>query len=494
KGGVFRTSLLAESGSTVNLSGGAFSRVAASAGSSVTFVGGDIRVNGTPADGLLENLRDGDIVSGIFENGTPFIFNRGTDLNGVRLSTAALPDVDVTPIVVGSSSPMTAPAGLRPNQTLTLQEGGFLSHNYAAIGAALHIEGGEVSLGLKVLDSSVQLSGGEINGAMTLFGQSSLHVSGGSISNAGAVNSLIAQSGSQVRLSGGRIGSEARAHADSRFVITGGQLSDRFDALPGSTVLVYGGEIGQGFEVHEDAFLRVNGGMMEGVVANEGSHIRIDGGELQRFNAGGESVVEQSGGRIEDLWLGAGSVFISAGGELTDKVVAAAGSTFKLFGSGFTIDGNAVTNLNVGEALSVNQRDVTLSGTYLDGSTFSFLLNPSGGRVFNGPVFSPEADLSITLLSTAGIQGDYNADGVVGQEDLDLVLLNWGVDTEAYGTPSGWLGMTPDGLIGQHELDGVLLNWGDGTPPATVNAIPEPATLAWFGLVGLSLAARRRRR
>jgi len=60
--------------------------------------------------------------------------------------------------------------------------------------------------------------------------------------------------------------------------------------------------------------------------------------------------------------------------------------------------------------------------------------------------------------------GDYNNDGVVGQGDLDLVLLNWGSSTLPAGFYEPALpGGVFDGLIGQNEMDGVLLNWGDST-------------------------------
>lgn len=49
-----------------------------------------------------------------------------------------------------------------------------------------------------------------------------------------------------------------------------------------------------------------------------------------------------------------------------------------------------------------------------------------------------------------------------------------GFDTAALGG-----GGVFDGLLSQNELDGVLLNWGNGTPPAGgLSAIPEPGTLA----------------
>lgn len=66
----------------------------------------------------------------------------------------------------------------------------------------------------------------------------------------------------------------------------------------------------------------------------------------------------------------------------------------------------------------------------------------------------------------APARGDYNGDGSVDQADLDLVLLNWGVD--AMPPPADWINNLPAGAIDQDDLDAVLLHWGmqsTATPP-----------------------------
>ncbi len=93
-----------------------------------------------------------------------------------------------------------------------------------------------------------------------------------------------------------------------------------------------------------------------------------------------------------------------------------------------------------------------------------------------------------------GVLGDYNGSGQVEQGDLDLVLLNWGRQTDTQGVPDGWSNDLPDGQIEQTELDGVLLNWGSTSAPSfAVNpgVVPEPAG---FGvLAGLAVLSLRRR-
>lgn len=73
------------------------------------------------------------------------------------------------------------------------------------------------------------------------------------------------------------------------------------------------------------------------------------------------------------------------------------------------------------------------------------------------------------------IVGDYNADDIVSQADLDLILLNWGDTT----LPDGWVASNQftDDLISQNELDGVLLNWGNTTPVLAAMIAASASTL-----------------
>ena len=82
--------------------------------------------------------------------------------------------------------------------------------------------------------------------------------------------------------------------------------------------------------------------------------------------------------------------------------------------------------------------------------------------------------------------GDADADGFVGQSDLDVVLLNFGGNnaTRLSGDLNG------DGFVGQADLDQVLLNFGSGQIDASVAAVPEPG----MGFLLLGLVARRSRR
>ncbi len=101
----------------------------------------------------------------------------------------------------------------------------------------------------------------------------------------------------------------------------------------------------------------------------------------------------------------------------------------------------------------------------------------------------------VSFFGVGGFFGDYDGSGLVEQADLDLVLLNWGHDTDTLGPPPGWdLLYLHDGLIDQNELDAVLLNWANLTSPTggSPAAVPEPIGTAQLVATTVFLADRRR--
>jgi len=115
--------------------------------------------------------------------------------------------------------------------------------------------------------------------------------------------------------------------------------------------------------------------------------------------------------------------------------------------------------------------------------------------IVGGGYDNSEWEIRIDAIRIGALSdGDYNADGFVAQEDLDLVLLSWGSEV----APFGWYHDLPISGVGQDELDKVLLNWGDKIVPPSVagtgaTAIPEPASAVLMLVVAALIVTRHGR-
>lgn len=99
--------------------------------------------------------------------------------------------------------------------------------------------------------------------------------------------------------------------------------------------------------------------------------------------------------------------------------------------------------------------------------------------------------VAATVASEAtpvSLPGDFNLDAAVDQDDLSLLLINWGAGTQ----PGDWESAF-DGEVDQSELTDLLSNWGAGPEPA---AVPEPAgfVLLCVGSLGILVVGLRRRK
>ena len=171
----------AESGSVVTISGGTVSAAFdAQSGSDVELIGGEFLLNGDPFTGSSITLVDGDdVFTGTLQDGSAFVFSPLSidTLSGVTLTTVALPTLDTTPRVVNTDI-SAGPSGLRAGQSLTLQDGGVLGDNFAAVDATLNIEGGVAGPAMETARSTVNISGGEVGfGFEALSGSCLLYTS-----------------------------------------------------------------------------------------------------------------------------------------------------------------------------------------------------------------------------------------------------------------------------------------------------------------------------
>ncbi|MEM6459697.1 MAG: PEP-CTERM sorting domain-containing protein [Planctomycetota bacterium] len=203
------------------------------------------------------------------------------------------------------------------------------------------------------------------------------------VSGSGTLGENFAVVGGTLNLDGGSAGDGLEV-AFGEVNVAGGSVGDRFNAFDGSTVNVTGGSVGDNFG------------------AGEGSTVNVSGGNVgNAFNARAGSTINVTGGSVGIFFeANSGSTVNVAGGSVGEGFNANSGSTVNLFGSSFTLEGVLLTSLVMGEAFTITDRDVTLSGRLADGSAFAFELN--GDRVADEGFIDPNATLTVTLIPEPG--------------------------------------------------------------------------------------------
>jgi electron transfer DM13 len=136
-----------------------------------------------------------------------------------------------------------------------------------------------------------------------------------------------------------------------------------------------------------------------------------------------------------------------------------------------------------------------LTGTAYDGTQPPLFFDLPSGESFSNynaiSVWCEQFAVDFGSGTFNTIQGDLDADGFVGINDLNIILADWNMNSppaNPNADPSG------DGFVGIDDLNLVLGNWNSGTPPTastTTNPIPEPATATTLGYVSLLLLRRR---
>lgn len=394
-GGTVTSFVTVASGSEMNVRGGVFAPIISTvAGSDLNLYGGEFAIDGVPVGGLGSpgnvqaiNLADGSVLSGILSDGTPVLLARNT---GSQLSDSI---ADGTLTLHATTFPAAAPAnihlpgdaapqGLRQGQTLTLRDGGQLAETFpapsfvAGPGSILNIEGGSVGARIEAAGAEVRISGGNLSGLLAA-GKSQVEVTGGS------AGSFTIASGSVVHIQGGQ--------------------TFRHDVFGGSQLLVSGGLI-QGTN-----FSQV-------IIAYPGSQVAISGG-----------IVSGAAG----IYIDGNSTLEISGGTLEAPIQAASNSLISLIGSSFVLDGVPLDDLEPGIPREITARDVSLTGTWDNGTNFQFDLNTS--FAFGSDLFRPGSVVTVTLVAPGqGLPGDFSGDGMLDVSDVGMLtsaLRNGSHDT-----------------------------------------------------------------
>lgn len=452
-GGTVGSYLEVLSGGELHISGGTIGgSIEQQLNSDISLYGGDFRLNGTPVTGNIAfSVGSSDTLTGTLEDGSPFVFSELAydQLRNVTLAERPLPAIDLTPITVAAG---TGPSGLRQGQSLKMQAGGMLPDNFTATGANIEVVGGTIGESMELVETTLNLAGGTIEGGLAVYMNSRVDVSGGNI-GAG----LLVTSGSQLDIRGGDVG---------------GTDDSGVGVRDGGVVNISGGTVGEYF------------------YADSGGRVNISGGTVagQLFHANSDSVVNILGGALGQSFTAfPGSVVNISGGSQSPNFDAAADSQVNLLGTQFVLDGVDITStLSEGTPLSITDRDVTLSGVLADGSAFSFDLNSSGS--YYTSVFAPNAQLTVSLFAGSLI-GDYNGDDIVNLADYAVwrnTLGQIGRDLVADGNHNNMID------AGDYEVWRLYFGKtaGGGTTLAT-EAIPEASSGLLLGIAMACLLVRR---
>lgn len=194
---------------------------------------------------------------------------------------------------------------------------------------------------------------------------------------------------------GDSVGNDFQAREGSELNVSGGSVGEFFLAS-GSVVNISGGTSGMFFHALDGSTVNISGGTLRGPIFIGGSTVNISGGFVDSdFQAFDGSTVNISGGFVGTRFLvGESSEVNISGGTVDDEFIAKAGNV-NILGSVFVLDG-LLLDLVPGEAFTILDRDVTLSGLLDDGSAFSFDLNSEEDFSSGNDFFSSTATLTVT--------------------------------------------------------------------------------------------------
>ena len=294
----------------------------------------------------------------------------------------------------------------------TLGDIAFPSNTADFFGIA-NISGGTVGPNVDAEDgSTVNISGDTVVGfRFEAMDGSTVNISG----DATIGDTLQAFDGSTINISGNAtIGANFDARAGSVVNFDGGTVGAFFEARSGSTVTVSGGNFGVPFETQDadddggNAIITITGGVFQEFL-NRSSATEISGGQFVVFS---NSNVGQ---------------------------VNFTGTSFALNGEPITTVGTTIIPIDPDDDIA------TLTGTLLDGNTFSFDLNPRSSDPGDFFSASEDSQLSVTLVPPSGL-GDFDGNGVVDCDDLDGYIGNLETAVVA-GSPEAALDFNGDGML-----------------------------------------------
>ncbi|MCA9188947.1 MAG: hypothetical protein KDA99_25160, partial [Planctomycetales bacterium] len=416
-------------GGTLVFEGGAFGEKLTLAADNTTIRGGAFRIDGQLISGLqnvgdtqLFTAADYTIFSGILADGTPFAFSPLVQDyladGAITLEIAEIAPVTVDHYTVASAD---APISIRAGQTLDVVSGGSLGRYFqAGPGSQLNVAaGGTIGRYAEMVDATVQVVGGTIEGDAFMYGGELICRSGGveqvSASNGATIHVLGGQSGgfslrdSSLHVSGGSVDTFSLSDAATAEV-TAAQVNGisiygtgratlnedatvanvRMNPRSSGLFVMNGGKITNTVFINEGSKAIINGGVIEGpptATMDIYGDLEMNGGEVaNRLNFSLNSTLTMNGGRIGgvvniltpgtirirggsiegDVYASRSAVEIS-GGEIGAKLQLAADTSLNMTGGKITelrYDGpTRIAGGAIGYGFAGSAKNMTLVGS-----------------------------------------------------------------------------------------------------------------------------------
>ena len=493
-GGTFSGDFTTAAGSDVTISGGVFrDGVELRSTSDVDLVGGEFSLNGAAYDGATISLAEGDTFSGVFQNGTAFIFSDvvGDSLSGINLTTTAVPLPTAGNFVVDSQDTTGVPLSLRTGQTLEVNDGGSFTRIFESVGGTINVTGGLLG-NVTTSQSSIDVSGGEINN-ISVLNNGNLDATGSDT----LVESVTANSSqfdfrdvtvNGIDASNSVLNFSGTTRVFGEFRVTNNSVLNISDDVTLGTIFSTGSVY-----LIQDSEVNVSGGTSSlGAVNN--TAINLTGGEINGLSAF-RSQISMEGGTLQgraidsDITLLGGSItpgFSVIGGVLDILGGRAqAGLNLRSFGTVNLLDGRIGRDARIDTGGAVNISGGTIGNNFMVGrlSTNVIAASQPGGMVdISGGVIGD--NFTVVLDGTANISG-----GTFGD---DFRVLEGG-NVNLFGSNFDLNGLSLDDELCSGEaftlrdrngtLSGLL---ADGSPfsfalnnfhpdaTVTLNFVPEP--------------------
>ncbi|MAY73140.1 MAG: hypothetical protein CMJ31_00160 [Phycisphaerae bacterium] len=282
-GGVARS--LHVVGGSAAISGGVIAPAAPLAleeGATLELRGAEFKLDGVDISALPEGgLEQGKLLTGVLQDGSPFVANAGDAVERVRdVLPAGSTTLALTTVPPATPASITVPTDptprwLRAGQSLAVLEGGALADGFLAVGGEIDVVGGEIGDGAEFVGTTLIIEDGGLG--------DDLFVHAGAVVEADttAIGDRFTMSDATARLNDVDIGADA--HIRGSVTMTAGSIGPRATIVGAETVVEIhqNGLLGEGTYV-DDAHLVLHGGAARSIFIDSGATLTIMATEVTR--------------------------------------------------------------------------------------------------------------------------------------------------------------------------------------------------------------------